>query len=86
MYFNLNGHTVKFSKDEFLLVTRLWRSPVIVPRTVELTIALRTKYFHNLRGAEIHITAFDEHYKRLQFETDLGEMKVSIVYMYDSSW
>lgn len=54
MYFDLNGHTVKFSKDEFLFVIGLWRSPVIVPRTAELTSALRTKYVHNLRGTEIH--------------------------------
>ena len=65
MYFNLSGHTVKFSKDEFLLVTGIWRSLVIVPRTAEVTSALRTKYFHNLRGTEIHLIAFEEHYKGL---------------------
>lgn len=83
MYFNLNGHTVKFSKDEFLLVTGLWRSPVVVPRTTVVTGALRTKYFHDLRGAEIHPTAFEEHYKGLQFETDLDAVKVSLIYMYE---
>lgn len=50
MYFNFNRHIMRFSKDEFLLVIELWRSPVIVPRTVEVTGALQTNYFHNLSG------------------------------------
>lgn len=73
----LTGKIVKFSKDEFWLVTGLWRSPTKLVRSFDMTESLWTKYFNNLMATEVRLTKFEECYKELVFENDLNVMNVS---------
>lgn len=83
MSFELNEKIVVFSKEEFLLVMGLWWSPTKRVHSVDVTEALRTKYFNNLMATEVHLTKFEERFKELVFENDLYTVKVSLVYYYE---
>ncbi|XP_038904295.1 uncharacterized protein LOC120090649 [Benincasa hispida] len=81
MKFNLNDTIVTFTKEDFLLVTRLWRSfnPVDV-RRVEVTRSLRNRYLKNDFAGDIHICTLETVYKEMEFENDMDAVKMTLVY------
>ncbi|XP_038885907.1 uncharacterized protein LOC120076213 [Benincasa hispida] len=67
MTFNLNGMVVTFTKEDFLLVTGLWRS-------------LHSRCFKNDFVGDIHIDTLETVYKEMEFENDMDAMKMTLVY------
>ncbi|XP_038880341.1 uncharacterized protein LOC120071983 [Benincasa hispida] len=79
--FFVRGKVVIFSKDEFLLITCLWRSPTRVRWSEESSHELFTRYFGSqLTSDAFHLHLLEEEYKELVFENDDDAVKITLVY------
>ncbi|XP_038904309.1 uncharacterized protein LOC120090663 [Benincasa hispida] len=77
MTFNLNGTVVTFSKEDFLLVMGLWRSPnPTVVKRVEALGSLHGRYFKNDFAGDIYIATLETVYKEMEFENDMDAVKI----------
>ncbi|XP_038882418.1 uncharacterized protein LOC120073687 [Benincasa hispida] len=79
--FFVRGKVVTFSKDEFLLITGLWRSPTRVGRSEKSSHELFTKYFGSrLASDAFHLHLLEKEFKELVFENDDDVVKITLVY------
>ncbi|XP_038882313.1 uncharacterized protein LOC120073554 [Benincasa hispida] len=79
--FFVRGKVVIFSKDEFLLITGLWRSSTRVGRSEESSHELFIKYFGSqLASDAFHLHLLEEEYKELVFENDEDVVKITLYY------
>ncbi|XP_038885931.1 uncharacterized protein LOC120076239 [Benincasa hispida] len=79
--FFVRGKVVTFSRDDFLLITGLWRSPTRVVRSEESSQELATRYFGNQSTSNtFHLNLLEEEYKNLVFENDDDVVKITLIY------
>ncbi|XP_038891634.1 uncharacterized protein LOC120081026 [Benincasa hispida] len=79
--FFFRGKVVTFSKDDFLLITGLWRFPTQVVRSEKSSQELFTRYFGNRSILDaFHLNLLEEEYKKLVFENDNDAVKITLVY------
>ncbi|XP_038896492.1 uncharacterized protein LOC120084741 [Benincasa hispida] len=70
-----------FVKDDFLLMTGLWRSPTRVDQNEQSSYELAIKYFGNrVTKDTLHVRLLEEKYKELEFENDEDAVKITLVY------
>ncbi|XP_038902406.1 uncharacterized protein LOC120089046 [Benincasa hispida] len=79
--FFVRRKVITFSKDDFLLITGLWRSPTRVGRNKKSSHELFTKYFGSQLASNVfHLHLLEEEYKELVFENDDDALKITLVY------
>ncbi|XP_022145823.1 uncharacterized protein LOC111015183 [Momordica charantia] len=73
----IGGNVFTFSKDQFMLITGLWRLPGKVVQKKIGKNRLRRKYFND--EASMMLEEFVEVYKQTDFEDDEDAVKVTLI-------